>query len=334
MIDVLPGLLITFLFLALTSTCKPFCTEGLSRLHALTLVAQFISLFGGLVLIVEDYISSQLATSNESNNTSSQTSIIYALIYLCNGAVVGWPVIQFLLLKSPLEIVEMIQAKIKKLSSGNLNAIISDDSDDSDDSDGDCDGSDDRNVGGDGDGCRGVDVWKEPPAQLEGSALTTLPAGVGAVPTAQHDVTAAVHDAGGVFSAVRTQADTSGEQASMMGELCVRVTQDLGILVLPSTPGLDDVATLAPTSSAQADLEVQGCNNLCAAAPESTPAPASTPATLQSQLVYALSCPQPAPPQEKETLWAGDALELIDNAGGACGVAGGLSSKPPPLVAK
>lgn len=52
------GLLVTFVFLALNAAYKSFCTEGLSRLHSLTLVAQFITLYGGLVLIVEDYLSS------------------------------------------------------------------------------------------------------------------------------------------------------------------------------------------------------------------------------------------------------------------------------------
>ena len=114
----MPGLLITFLFLALTSACKPFCTEGLSRLHALTLVAQFISLYGGLVLIVEDYIKQQLAAANQSDNTNDKTAIIYALVYLCNGAVVAWPAIQFLLLKSPAEYAESIRSYIKKKAGG------------------------------------------------------------------------------------------------------------------------------------------------------------------------------------------------------------------------
>jgi hypothetical protein len=146
----LPGLLITFFFLALTSTCKPFCTEGLSRLHALTLVAQFISLFGGLVLIVEEFISEQLAAANESDNTSIKTSIIHALVFLCNGAVVGWPIIQFLLLKSPLEIVEIIQAKIKNLTSGT-------------------DVASSENVGGSSGGSqhRSDDSREEQPAQFE-----------------------------------------------------------------------------------------------------------------------------------------------------------------------
>jgi hypothetical protein len=111
-------LLITFIFLALTAACKPFCTEGLSRLHALTLVAQFITLYGGLVLIVEDYIKQQLAAANQSDGGSSKLVIIYGLVYLCNGAVVGWPAIQLVLLNSPADIAAEVQSKVKALASG------------------------------------------------------------------------------------------------------------------------------------------------------------------------------------------------------------------------
>ena len=215
MIDVLPGLLITFFFLALTSACKPFCTEGLSRLHALTLVAQLVSLYSGLVLIVEDNISVQFSAANESDNTSGKTSILYALIYLFNGAVVGWPAIQFLLLNSPLEIVEIIRAKIKMLASGNLKVIVGDDDDGSD---GDGDGSDDSNVGFDG-GDGGIDSRKEHLDQLECAVPATRPAGTGAVPAALHEVTPAVDGAVGMFWTFGTQnGGAVGEQAT--GGMC------------------------------------------------------------------------------------------------------------------
>ncbi len=83
-------------------------------------MVQFISLYGGLVLIVEGYIQAQLAAANQAGHgdTKGKNSIIYALVYLCNGAVVGWPAIQFLLLKSPMEYVDKARKKIKALASG------------------------------------------------------------------------------------------------------------------------------------------------------------------------------------------------------------------------
>jgi hypothetical protein len=88
---------------------------------------QFISLYGGLVLIVEGYIQAQLAAANQTGDTEGKNSIIYALIYLCNGAVVGWPIIQ--LLKSPLEYFDMARQKIKALASGKAEEPYSDEDD-------------------------------------------------------------------------------------------------------------------------------------------------------------------------------------------------------------
>jgi hypothetical protein len=85
------GLLITFVFLALNSTCKPFCAVGLSHLHSLTMVAQFITLFAGLVIIVENYIHDALIAAGEADTTAEKVSFITYLVYLFNGAVVVWP---------------------------------------------------------------------------------------------------------------------------------------------------------------------------------------------------------------------------------------------------
>jgi hypothetical protein len=113
---VFSGLAITFFFLALNAACKPFCTEGLSRLSALTLIAQFITLYGGLVLIVQEFVKRELFASNEEDNTSGTLSVIYGLVYISNAAVCGWPVFQFLLVIDPAQF--MLSA-IKRASSRN-----------------------------------------------------------------------------------------------------------------------------------------------------------------------------------------------------------------------
>ena len=113
------GLLITFIFLCVTTASKPYCTEGLSNLNSLTMVAQFITLYGGLVLIVEDYIQQQLIAANQADSTGPQSIIIYILIYFCNGAVMAFPVIQKLLQKSPARYAEDILHTIKKHLSPN-----------------------------------------------------------------------------------------------------------------------------------------------------------------------------------------------------------------------
>jgi hypothetical protein len=102
------GLLITFIFLALNASCKPYCTVGLSHLHSLTLVAQFITLFGGLVIIVEDYIQQSLIAAGEIDTTTAKVSIISYLVYLGNGAVLIWPSVDWMLQTSPSDIFELV----------------------------------------------------------------------------------------------------------------------------------------------------------------------------------------------------------------------------------
>ncbi len=97
------GLLITFVFLALNSTCKPFCTVGLSHLHSLTMVAQFITLFAGLVIIVEKYIRQTLIAAGEEDTTVEKISIVTYLVYLLNGAVMVWPALDGFMQADPSE---------------------------------------------------------------------------------------------------------------------------------------------------------------------------------------------------------------------------------------
>ena len=259
MIDVLPGLLITFFFLALTSACKPFCTEGLSRLHALTLIAQFISLFGGLVLIVEDYISAQLVAANENDNTSNTTSIIYALVYLCNGSVVGWPIIQLLLLKSPLEIVEIIRAKIKKLASGKFITC-----DNSDDSDSDSDANDKENVSGGGCGSGGsccVDCREKQQDEVS-AAPATLPTGGMATG----------------WMGFQTQVGLVFLDCAHEGDHTLPVT------TAPALDGSATVVWVVSTSSTQTDLQTGCFPEPVTAQLPSTPAPPLPLAALSLQL--------------------------------------------------
>ena len=42
------GALITFLFLLLNLTCRPFCTPGFNNLQSFSLISQFLTLFCGI----------------------------------------------------------------------------------------------------------------------------------------------------------------------------------------------------------------------------------------------------------------------------------------------
>jgi hypothetical protein len=78
-------------------------------------------------LIVEDFIMQQLIAANQADNTSSKITIVYVLVYFCNGAVVFWPAIQFCLLKSPTEYIDRAKSALKRLSSGRLGSDQNDD---------------------------------------------------------------------------------------------------------------------------------------------------------------------------------------------------------------
>ena len=101
------------MFLALNAACKPFCTEGLSRLNALTLTTQFVTLYGGIVLIVEDFIQKERSASNEPDNTSRIVSAIYGVVYISNAAVCAWPVVQIFLV---FDSVQFVQSAMKRFS--------------------------------------------------------------------------------------------------------------------------------------------------------------------------------------------------------------------------
>jgi hypothetical protein len=88
---ILTGLLITFIFLGLNNSCRPYCTYGLSNLHSLSLVAQFITLFGGVVLVLQYYIRREAIQAGEEDKTTVQNSLIQVLIFACNGAILIWP---------------------------------------------------------------------------------------------------------------------------------------------------------------------------------------------------------------------------------------------------
>jgi hypothetical protein len=91
-------MLFTFIFLGLNTVLQPFCTLALSRLQSCTLLAQIISLFGGLMLILQKFIDDQARTAGIYGSDSLQPAFFDGLIYLINGVVICWPALQIMLL--------------------------------------------------------------------------------------------------------------------------------------------------------------------------------------------------------------------------------------------
>ncbi len=104
------GILITFIFLSLITALRPYCTVGLSNLQSCALMAQFITLFGGILLIIDKYISEEAQNAGETTSQVQQKLVAYA-IYAANLSVMMWPVLQMAILGQFSETME----KLKKL---------------------------------------------------------------------------------------------------------------------------------------------------------------------------------------------------------------------------
>jgi hypothetical protein len=88
------GMLFTFVFLGLNTVLQPFCTLPLSRLQSCSLLSQIVSLFGGLMLILQKFINKEIIASGEPVPFDLQSKMFEVLIFFVNATVVFWPAIQ------------------------------------------------------------------------------------------------------------------------------------------------------------------------------------------------------------------------------------------------
>eukprot|EP00291_Cryptomonas_curvata_P017050 CAMPEP_0172169214 /NCGR_PEP_ID=MMETSP1050-20130122/10581_1 /TAXON_ID=233186 /ORGANISM="Cryptomonas curvata, Strain CCAP979/52" /LENGTH=1462 /DNA_ID=CAMNT_0012840247 /DNA_START=2726 /DNA_END=7114 /DNA_ORIENTATION=+ len=91
------GVLITFCFLAMIASIKPYCTEGLSNLQSCTLISEFITLFAGIMLILDEKVLRESLDAGGQDDLAYQREIVGGLILISNFAVMSWPVLQVLL---------------------------------------------------------------------------------------------------------------------------------------------------------------------------------------------------------------------------------------------
>jgi hypothetical protein len=91
------GMIITFCFLVLYNSVQPYCTPGLSKTQACTLISQFISLFSASCLVVTSYVQKDLISAGEADATNQTTEIFGGLIIGANLLVAIWPVINVLM---------------------------------------------------------------------------------------------------------------------------------------------------------------------------------------------------------------------------------------------
>jgi hypothetical protein len=108
-------MIITFGFLVLYTAVQPYCTPGLSKTQACSLIAQFISLFSGLCLVLESYVLQDLISAGENDSTKQSIEIFGVLILVFNLLVLTWPVINVLMSAEFAEKVDRLFKKIKAI---------------------------------------------------------------------------------------------------------------------------------------------------------------------------------------------------------------------------
>ncbi len=82
------GAMITFSFLILALSYRPFCTSTLNSLNSMTLVAQFCTLFVGLMIALLDANPAQGEAEDRRDR-----AIITVMVMLINGATLVWPIL-------------------------------------------------------------------------------------------------------------------------------------------------------------------------------------------------------------------------------------------------
>jgi len=88
------GALITFGFLLLNLAYRPYCTDGLNSLQAFGLIAQFLTLFGGILIGYQRLDS----TSEGSDNTDTlNTNRIGVVVVAINCMTMVWPLVRLVL---------------------------------------------------------------------------------------------------------------------------------------------------------------------------------------------------------------------------------------------
>ena len=83
------GSMICFMFLLINIACTPYCTSGLNSLASFTLVAQFLTLFSGIMIALVD----QQTAENEIIRQSDQ-AVVGTIVFAANVMTLSWPLIR------------------------------------------------------------------------------------------------------------------------------------------------------------------------------------------------------------------------------------------------
>ena len=108
------GALITFLFLLLNLTCRPFCTPGLNNLQSFSLISQFLTLFCGILIGYREAMQQTAEASTASDSAEQEESRIFGnIIVVINCGTLAFPLARRIMTGKHIEWMERIMFVLK-----------------------------------------------------------------------------------------------------------------------------------------------------------------------------------------------------------------------------
>jgi hypothetical protein len=100
------GALITFIFLLLNLTCRPFCTDGLNSLQTFSLISQFLTLFCGILI---GYMENMAGTGSDASD-QADAGVLGFIIVVINCATLVFPIARKFLIGQHIEMMEKLKS--------------------------------------------------------------------------------------------------------------------------------------------------------------------------------------------------------------------------------
>ena len=107
------GALITFLFLLLNLTCRPFCTPSLNNLQSFSLISQFLTLFCGILIGYREAMETAEASTTSDSAEREESRIFGNIIVFINCGTLAFPLARKIMTGKHIEWMERIMFVLK-----------------------------------------------------------------------------------------------------------------------------------------------------------------------------------------------------------------------------
>ena len=102
------GAMITFVFLVLNLKIRPFCSDNLNAVQTFSLVAQFLTLFSGILIgYLEEMEAGKNAKSSDQGD-QNDTGVLGSMIVVINCATLVWPILRKIMVGKVEEYMEKL----------------------------------------------------------------------------------------------------------------------------------------------------------------------------------------------------------------------------------